>query len=67
MGLAQQEQTATIGIGSRQNVYVLKADGTLDKIPVVVGRSNGRVTAVTSSKLKAGMKVVTGIKAKAKK
>jgi HlyD family secretion protein len=67
VGLAQQEQTATIGIGSRQNVYVLKADGTLDKIPVVVGRSNGRVTAVTLSKLKAGMKVVTGIKAKAKK
>jgi HlyD family secretion protein len=66
VGLAQQEQKATIGVGSRQQVYVLKADGTLDKIPVVVGRSDGRVTAVTSSKLKPGMKVVTGIKAKAK-
>ena len=67
VGLAQQEQKATIGVGSRQQVYVLKADGTLDKIPVVVGRSDGRVTTVTSSKLKQGMKVVTGIKAKAKK
>jgi HlyD family secretion protein len=67
VGLAQQEQKATIGVGSRQQVHVLKADGTLESIPVVVGRSDGRVTAVTSSKLKAGMKVVTGVKAKAKK
>jgi HlyD family secretion protein len=67
VGLQQQEQKATIGVGSRQQVYVLKADGTLDKIPVIVGRSDGRVTAVTSDKLKPGMKVVTGLKAKEKK
>jgi HlyD family secretion protein len=64
VGLQEQEQKATIGVGSRQEVYVLKADGTLDKIDVVVGQSNGRLTAVSSSKLKPGMKVVTGIKAK---
>ena len=52
-----------LGIGT----VLLISELVLDKIPVVVGRSNGRVTAVTSSKLKAGMKVVTGIKAKAKK
>ena len=67
VGLQQEEQKATIGVGSKQQVYVLKDDGTLEKIDVVVGRSNGRLTAVSSSKLKPGMKVVTGIKAKAKK
>lgn len=67
VGLQQEEQKATIGIGSRQQIYVLKDDGTLDKIDVIVGPSDGRLTAVTSSKLKPGMKVVTGIKAKEKK
>ena len=67
VGLQQEEQKATIGVGSKQQVYVLKDDGTLEKIDVVVGRSNGQLTAVSSSKLKPGMKVVTGIKAKAKK
>jgi len=67
VGLAQEEQKASIGVGSRQQVYVLKADGTLQNYPVVAGPSNGRLTLVTSTKLKAGMKVVTGIKAKAKK
>ncbi|MBO0749067.1 MAG: efflux RND transporter periplasmic adaptor subunit [Porphyrobacter sp.] len=67
VGLQQEEQKATIGIGSRQQVYVLKDDGTLQKYDVVVGPSNGRLTVVTSSQLKPGMKVVTGIKAKAKK
>jgi HlyD family secretion protein len=66
VGLAQEEQKATIGIGSKQQVHVLKADGTLEKYAVVVGPSNGRLTLVTSTKLKPGMKVVTGIKAKAK-
>ena len=63
-GLQQVEQKATIGVGSHQEVYVLKDDGTLDKVDVVTGQSNGRLTAVSSSKLKPGMKVVTGIKAK---
>lgn len=66
-GLHQEEQKATIGVGSRQQVYVLKGDGTLEKVDVVAGLSDGRLTAVTSSKLKKGMKVVTGVKAKAKK
>jgi HlyD family secretion protein len=67
VGLQQEEQKATIGAGSRQQVYVLKDDGTLQKIDVVTGQSNGRLTAVSSKDLKAGMKVVTGIKAKAAK
>jgi len=66
-GLRQEEQKATIGVGSRQQVYVLKADGTPEKIEVVAGLSDGRLTAVSSSKLKKGMKVITGVKAKAKK
>jgi HlyD family secretion protein len=67
VGLAQQEQKATIGVGSHQQIYVLKDDGMLQKYDVVVGQSDGRLTLVTSNKLKPGMKVVTGIKAKTKK
>lgn len=63
-GLPREEEKATIGVGSHQQIYVLKDDGTLQKIDVVVGQSNGRLTAVTSGALKPGMKVVTGIKAK---
>lgn len=63
IGLEKGQQEATIGAGSRQQVYVLQADGTLKGIAVVTGQSDGRQTAVTSSKLKKGMKVVTGTKA----
>lgn len=63
IGLEQEEQQATIGVGSRQQVHVLKDDGTLEAIEVVTGQSDGRLTAVTSSKLKPGMKVVTGVRA----
>lgn len=60
IGLQQKEQQATIGVGSRQRVHVLRADGTLKPIDVVTGQSDGRLTVVTSKELKAGMKVVTG-------
>ncbi len=62
-GLEREEVRATIGRGSRQTVHVLQADGTLEPIEVVTGQSDGRYTVVTSDKLKAGMKVVTSIKA----
>ena len=60
IGLEKNEQRATIGAGSRQRVWVLQADGKLDPIDVVTGESDGRLTAVTSKKLRTGMKVVTG-------
>lgn len=63
IGLEDGKQQATIGEGSRQQVQVLQADGKLKAIEVVTGRSDGRRTVVTSRELKAGMKVVTGIKA----
>jgi HlyD family secretion protein len=66
IGLEREKQQATIGAGSRQQVQVLQADGTLKAVEVVTGRSDGRRTAVTSKELKAGMKVVTGIKAAGK-
>ena len=66
IGLGDQKQQATIGEGSRQQVQVLQADGSLKAIEVVTGRSDGRRTVVTSKALKPGMKVVTGIKAAAK-
>jgi HlyD family secretion protein len=62
-GLDREEERATIGRGSRQTVYVLKDDGTLDEIEVVTGQSDGRHTVVTSKELKPGMKVVTSVKA----
>lgn len=67
LGLERAGPQATIGVGSRQQVHVLKDDGTLEAIDVVTGQSDGRLTAVTSSKLKPGMRVVTGIKADEKK
>ena len=67
VGLERGEQQATIGPGSHQTVYVLEADGkTLKPYPVVTGQSNGKLTVVTDTKLKKGMKVVTGIKAEKK-
>ena len=63
LGLERQGPQATIGVGSRQQVHVLQDDGTLKAIEVVTGKSDGRLTAVTSRELKPGMKVVTGIKA----
>jgi len=66
IGLGREEQKATIGVGSRQTVNVLKDDGTLESVEVVTGQSDGRHTVVTSDKLKPGMKVVTGVKAKEK-
>jgi HlyD family secretion protein len=62
-GLEREEARATIGAGSRQTVYVLKDDGTLDEVEVVTGQSDGRHTVVTSRELKPGMKVVTSLKA----
>lgn len=62
-GLEREEERATIGAGSRQTVYVLKDDGTLDEVEVVTGQSDGRHTVVTSRELKPGMKVVTSVKA----
>lgn len=63
IGLEQNEQRATIGVGSRQQVYVTQPDGTLEAIEVVTGQSDGRLTVVQSAELKAGMNVVTGIEA----
>jgi HlyD family secretion protein len=65
-GLDRDKERATIGRGSRQTVYVLTADGTLDEVEVVTGQSDGRYTVVTSRELKPGMKVVTSVKAKEK-
>jgi HlyD family secretion protein len=62
-GLEREEERATIGRGSRQTVYVLKDDGTLDEVEVVTGQSDGRHTVVTSRELRPGMKVVTSMKA----
>ena len=66
IGLEDQKQQATIGEGSRQQVQVLQADGTLKAIEVITGRSDGRRTVVRSKELKRGMKVVTGVKAAGK-
>ena len=63
IGLEEQEQRATIGVGSRQRVHVLQADGTLKAVEVITGQSDSRRTVVRSADLKPGMKVVTGIKA----
>lgn len=63
LGLEREGPQATIGVGSRQQVHVLQADGTLKAMNVVTGETDGRLTVVTSRELKPGMKVVTGVKA----
>ncbi|GAA5053175.1 efflux RND transporter periplasmic adaptor subunit [Erythrobacter westpacificensis] len=57
------DDSASIGVGSRQTVYVVEADGSLRAIEVVTGQSDGRETVVTSDELEVGMEVVTGIRA----
>ncbi|MDX2208867.1 MAG: efflux RND transporter periplasmic adaptor subunit [Sphingopyxis sp.] len=54
-----------IGEGSEQRIYVLGTDNTIEPVPVTTGQTDGRDTAVRSNELKAGMKVVTGVKAQA--
>lgn len=66
IGLKRDEQKASIGVGSRQRVHVLQADGTLKPVEVVTGQSDGRYTVVTSGALRPGMKVVTGVRAEKK-
>ncbi|WP_340589214.1 efflux RND transporter periplasmic adaptor subunit [Erythrobacter alti] len=61
-GLERNDE-ATIGVGSRQTVYSVEADGTLRAIEVVTGQSDGRMTVVTSDELETGMAIVTGIRA----
>ncbi len=58
VGLDQNDE-ASIGVGSRQTVYVVEEDGSLRAIEVVTGRSDGRLTVVTSDELEPGMEVVT--------
>lgn len=62
----EDDKKASIGIGSKQSVYVVNGEGDLDEIEVITGASNGRLTVIRSDKLKPGMKVVTGIKRAAK-
>jgi HlyD family secretion protein len=57
------KQERAIGRGSRQLVYVLNEDGTLEPVQVITGSSDGRLTAVASMSLRPGMRVVTGLKA----
>lgn len=58
------ERQREIGVGSQQLIYVLHADGSLGQRSVVTGQSDGRFTAVTGKEVRAGLKVVTGVKAK---
>lgn len=66
IGLQQEEEKATIGVGSRQQLYVLGDDGKPKPITVTTGQSDGKLTVVHSSELRPGMKVITGVKAKQK-
>ena len=59
-GRSRQDDSATIGRGSRQTVYTLGADGQPQPVQVVVGATNGTMTEVISGHLKPGDKVITG-------
>jgi HlyD family secretion protein len=59
-GVAGQEKKADIGRGSRQTVYVLDGKGDPKAVNVVVGSTNGTVTAVSGPEIRPGMQVITG-------
>ena len=61
-GLETNEQ-ASIGAGSRQTVYTVKDDGTLEEHEVLTGQSDGRFTVVRGETIERGMQVVTGVRA----
>ena len=46
--------------GSQQSVYVKQLDGSLKKLAVTTGDTDGSVTEITGGDLKPGMNVVTG-------
>lgn len=54
------ERTVTADRGAQQTVYTLAADGQPQAVQVTTGDTNGSVTEVTSGKLRAGMKIITG-------
>jgi HlyD family secretion protein len=62
-GPRRQDQQKAIGRGSKQTVYVVGKDGKPEKVDVVTGPSDGSRTAVTSTKLTPGMKVIVGVQA----
>ncbi len=62
-GPQQQDQQKAIGRGSKQTVYVVGSDGKPQKVEVVTGPSDGSRTAVTSTQLKPGMKLIVGVQA----
>jgi len=66
-GVAGQEKTADIGRGSRQTVYVLDGKSEPKAVSVVVGATNGTLTAVSGPDVKPGMQVITGRLADASK
>lgn len=59
-GVAGQDKTAGIGRGSEQTVYVLDGKDNPKPVHVVVGETNGTLTAVYGLDLKVGMPVITG-------
>ena len=65
-GLEREEDSATIGVGSRQTVHIVGEDGLPKPVEVVTGASDGRRTLVTAKDLAAGAKVIVGESAVAK-
>jgi len=54
------KQAATTERGAQQTIYVVGSDGSAQAISITTGDSNGTLTEVTSGRLAAGMKVITG-------
>ncbi|WP_326914825.1 efflux RND transporter periplasmic adaptor subunit [Sphingopyxis chilensis] len=54
------ERSVTTERGAQQTIYVLGSDGQLQAAQITTGDTNGSLTEVTSGKLGAGMKVITG-------
>lgn len=54
------EQQVTLGRGARQTIYALRAGGSAEEIPVVVGSTDGAWTIVSGEGLEPGLPIITG-------
>ena len=55
------QKSVVNGKTKESRIFILKREGKLQRVPVVIGSSDGQVTVIQEGDLQAGAKVVTGI------
>jgi len=60
LGRGKSAVGPNFGRGSRQQVWIIGADGKTKSVPVVTGDTDGSMTEVSGEGIRPGMKVATG-------